>query len=158
VAIDHDRDVSLLEMNRGPLPYVCPIAPAGHRPARLISAGYDEMHWPATVKAAHSVGGDARHTYTRERPWHGRSGGGLIDAESGYLVGVVSGYTGPPAHVEVYPGQVGIYVSHESVLAFIGRLPGQGAAPVPARPQAPPPGRPWISEQSIPGGQCPPGQ
>lgn len=126
LAVDHQADLSLVELGDGPLPYVAPVAPAGHRPGRVVSAGYDDMIWPATVRTAHITGSNGLVTYTRERPWHGRSGGGLLDAEKGYLIGVVSGYTGPSARdkasfAEVYPGASGIYVSHEAVIKFLKR-------------------------------------
>jgi hypothetical protein len=114
LAVDYAADLSLMELNAGPLAYVCPIAPAGFRPSVCLSVGYDEMRLPAQVRLARITGSDSEMTYTRERPWHGRSGGALIDEQSGYLVGVVIGYEAPP-------NGRGIYVSHASILSFVER-------------------------------------
>jgi hypothetical protein len=57
-----------------------------------------------------STAGDT--TFTREAPWHGRSGGALIDIKNKYVIGVVSGYETD------YPRR-GIYVSSETVANFL---------------------------------------
>src|SRR5262249_28648624 len=80
-----NRQRSLLELNDGPLYYVCPVAPAGHRPGRCVSVGYDEMRLPARKASASLLGSDRGITFTREMPWHGRSGGALIDLDAGRL-------------------------------------------------------------------------
>jgi hypothetical protein len=113
LAIDHAADLSLMELNAGPLA-VCPIAPAGFQPGVCLSVGYDEMRFPAQVRVTYIVDGDGQTSFTRQKPWHGRSGGALIEQQSGYLVGVVRGY-------EDGPGGRGIYASHASVLSFLGR-------------------------------------
>ncbi len=161
LAVDYQADLSLVEMQVGPLPYVCPVAPAGHRPGQLLSVGYDQMRWPATARPATLLGSDAQHSYTREKPWHGRSGGALLDIASGTVVGVVSGYSEERRQlfaVEVTPQGRGIYVSHEAILRFLARPQGQD------NPRLTP-GRPWVSEHrellSGPGpgsrGDCVPG-
>lgn len=120
LAVDYALDLSLIEVAAGPLPYCCPVAPAGHRPSgRVISAGYDEMRLtadgrPPAVRVATVLGTSGNVTWTREVPWHGRSGGGLIDADAGVLIGVVQGY-------EVGGRNRGMYVSHAAVLAFTAR-------------------------------------
>lgn len=123
-SFSRDTDLSLLEMGYGPLPYVAPVAPAGHRANQLISAGYDEMKVIAgvrpTVRPATILTTNSGWTYTRERPWHGRSGGALLDRDTGHLIGVVSGYTGPQTRQETYPGAHGVFVSHAAVLRFLG--------------------------------------
>jgi len=144
LAVDYQADLSLVELGDGPLAYVAPVAPAGHQPRLAISAGYDDMTWPATVRLATILRTGARDTMTRERPWHGRSGGGLIDAETGYLIGVVSGYTGPKNRQEVYPGSTGVYVSHEAVLRFLQKHASGALDRVPSVPANP-----------CPGGRCP---
>jgi hypothetical protein len=113
LAVDYGRDLSLLELNDGPLDYVCPVAPAGHRPGRCLSVGYDEMRLPARQATATLLGSDRGITFTREMPWHGRSGGGLIDLDAGYLIGVVQGY-------EVGAPRRGLYVSHQAIVEFMG--------------------------------------
>ena len=47
-------------------------------------------------------------------PWHGRSGGALIDRDAGCLIGVVQGY-------EIGGERRGLYVSHEAILKFLGK-------------------------------------
>jgi hypothetical protein len=128
LAVDYHADLSLMELNAGPLAYVCPVAPAGFQPGTCLSVGYDEMRFPAQVHLAHIVWSDRQMTYTLEKPWHGRSGGGLIDEQSGYLVGVVQGYEG-------WSSGRGIYVSHASVLSFLQRHQQIGQEWRPARPR-----------------------
>jgi Trypsin-like peptidase domain len=128
LAIDDRADLSLMELNAGPLNYVCPVAPAGFRPGTCLSVGYDEMRLPAQARLAHVVESGSQMTYTREKPWHGRSGGALIDEQSGYLVGVVLGYEGQP-------NGRGIYVSHAAVLSFLGRHRGRSQEPQLAQPR-----------------------
>lgn len=120
------NDLALIELPFGPLPYVCPVAPAGTVADWCKSVGYDEMKLPAQDRWARIRTAGRQRTETDQRPWHGRSGGALIDRATGRLVGVVSGYTGPKAisaayHREVIRGEVGIYASHGAVLAFVGR-------------------------------------
>jgi hypothetical protein len=113
-------DVVLIKLNAGPLPYVAPLAPVGFQPGRCWSVGYDEMKLPAQKRPATIVQEDLGGiTLTRERPWHGRSGGGLIDARTGYLVGVVSAYEGPSNRAELQRGYHGVYVSHRAILTFL---------------------------------------
>ena len=81
LAADADHDLSLIEIDNGPFNYV-PVAPQGFQPSRnLVSAGYDEMKWPITSKQATILVTMSDWTYTREKPWHGRSGGGLFDLD-----------------------------------------------------------------------------
>jgi hypothetical protein len=113
--IDYQADLSLLELEDGPLDFVAPVAAEPHRPGRnLLSIGYDNMQTPATVKPATITATDQDRTFTKERPWHGRSGGALLDAETGETVGVVSGY-------ETLPWGRGIYVSHQAIVSFLNR-------------------------------------
>jgi hypothetical protein len=129
IAVDGGLDLSLIELTDGPLPYVAPVAPAGWRPApECLSVGYDGMKLPPQRRPAHLLGSDGRTTYTRERPWHGRSGGALLDAETGFLIGVVQGY-------ETSGQQRGMYVAHSRILQFLGQ---PGAAPPPGQMPAPP--------------------
>ena len=115
VAVDYQADLSLLVLEDGPVPFVLPVAAAGHRPSAAIwSAGYDEMRWPATAAPATIIALSPSTTYTRERPWHGRSGGALIDVEAGRLIGVVQGY-------ETAGPRRGMYVAHAEILRFLNR-------------------------------------
>lgn len=112
LAWDYDLDLSLIEIGNGPFHYV-PVAPPGHRPAGvLLSVGYDSMAWPVTKQTVTILGIDGNTIFTREKPWHGRSGGGLIDLHGRCLIGVVQGY-------EVSPRARGLYVSHAAVLRFM---------------------------------------
>ncbi len=149
IALDPPNDLALLELNDGPLPYVCPVAPAGWRPGGkwLLSVGYDEGRKPAQQRWAHVVADDGARFFTAEKPWHGRSGGALVDTQGGYLVGVVSGYEDPYES----PRTRGIYVSLAAVQRFLGRRgagtgadvsrnrlrPAPSYAPAPAWPVIP---------------------
>ena len=128
LAVDTDADLSLVLIDQGPWPWVMPVAPAGHRPARSVLAlGYDRMQLPLTAAPATVL---TATTFTRERPVPGRSGGALMDAERGWLIGVCQGY-------EVTGQRRGMYVSHDTVLSFLRRkgysslAPGAAQAPVP---------------------------
>jgi hypothetical protein len=113
-AYDSRADLSLLEIDNGPF-YFIPVAPRGHQPSRNVwSLGYDEMRWPLTTRPATLLLTQGGTTYTREKPWHGRSGGGLIDVDARLLIGVVQGYEAGPA-----PYQRGLYVAHETILRFL---------------------------------------
>lgn len=132
LGIDKAKDLALIEVSTGPLPAICPLAPQGHRPGSNIwSVGYDEMTWPAVVRRATITGAQEGRTITKERPWHGRSGGGLIDMDAKVLIGVVSAYTGPQTKQEVVPGAYGVYVDHPTCLDFVLRLIGGGGAQPP---------------------------
>ncbi|MBL8799961.1 MAG: trypsin-like peptidase domain-containing protein [Planctomycetia bacterium] len=120
LAVDHRADLSLIFLNDGPLPYAAPVAPAGHAPGRhVLSIGYDAMRWPAQQAPATLLGSAASTTYTREHPVPGRSGGALLDADRGWLIGVVQGY-------ETAGPRRGLYVSHAAILRF---LQGQRGPP-----------------------------
>jgi hypothetical protein len=146
IAFDSHLDLSLLEVDNGPF-WAIPVAPPGHRPRTLVSLGYDEMKWPITQRSATLISTQGNTSYTREMPWHGRSGGGLIDSQALVLVGVVQGYeTGPP------PYQRGLYVSHDAILRFLA--PHMQRAPGSTHP-APQPPRYITPQMSSP--LCPPG-
>lgn len=127
LTVDYDLDLSLLELADGPLPYCCPVAPAGYRPRRLLSVGYDAMELPARQEPATEIGSGGGITFTRERPRPGRSGGALIDMDYGLLVGVVQGY-------EPAGAQRGRYVAHAAILEFLQR---RDAPPRPRCPTCP---------------------
>jgi hypothetical protein len=127
-AWDYKIDLSLLVIDNGPFHYI-PVAREGFRPGKnLASVGYDNMAWPVTVKPATIVASVGDTTFTRERPWHGRSGGGLCDRDARVLIGVVQGYELPPW------GRRGVYVSHQAILRFLRTVPdlpaGAYAGPV----------------------------
>jgi len=145
LAVDYDLDLTLIELDAGPLAFVAPVAPADHRlSAALVSAGYDEMRLPATVRRVTPVAVASAVLFTRERPWHGRSGGALLDGA--YLVGTVIGY-------ETGGERRGIYTSHAAVQRFLSRaLPG-AAGPAARLDAAPAPARPWLRPaEPCPGG------
>ncbi len=161
VGVPDRDDLALLLLNDGPLPYCAPVA-GQPRTRHCLSVGYDEMRLPAQYRPAEIVGGTGQVTYTRERPWHGRSGGALLDGETGELVGVVSGYTGPPNHREQFPGATGVYVSLPTIRAFLarGRAGGDaGGGPFVAPPPRPFAGSPFAgSAPPWPGSPCLPGR
>ena len=121
VAIGNEGlDLSLIQLGIGPLPYVTPVAPPGHQPqGECWSVGFDEMRLPATVRPAQIIGQEGHDYLTDRRPWHGRSGGALIEKRTGYLIGVTSGYTGPKNRAEIFPGSAGIYVSLPAIQGFL---------------------------------------
>ncbi len=117
--VDYAADLSLILLEDGPLPYVAPVAPAGHKPGqRIVSVGYDAMRWPAVEQPATILAFSPATTFTRERPGHGRSGGGLLDLDNGCLIGVVQGY-------ETAGARRGVYVSHATVLRFLDKARGE---------------------------------
>jgi len=121
--VDPEADLALVEIH-AELPYCVPVAPASAQPPqRCLSVGYDELQLPPQMRPVTILERDdgGGRTLTRERPWHGRSGGALIDEQNGWLVGVVSGYTGPRSRQEVVGGAHGIYASHKAVVAFLRR-------------------------------------
>ncbi len=103
LAVDSRLDLSLIEVDM-PLPHVAPIAATANQNRRLLSIGYDDMKWPATRRTATILRVEGTRSITREKPWHGRSGGALIDVDTGELVGVVSGYqsSGPSWHRSLF--------------------------------------------------------
>jgi hypothetical protein len=113
VDTNYADDLSLLVLASGPVDFVCPVAPHHHRPGpHLLSVGYDEMRMPPVQLPAHIVMQTTDITFTAEAPWHGRSGGALIDLDRGSLIGVVSGY-------ETNGRRRGMYVSHDTICQFL---------------------------------------
>jgi hypothetical protein len=125
VKISGPLDLSLIELANGPL-YAVPVAPPGTpHPPLCWSCGHDEMHWPALKKPATVLSTGSMTTFTVEKPWHGRSGGGLYSTDGRYLWGIVQGYEGGP-------GGRGRYVSHQAILSFLaGYQPGVQAPVLP---------------------------
>jgi hypothetical protein len=115
VKLDLEKDLALIEVGYGPLPYVTPCAEAYHRFNRTWSIGYDEMRPKVTIRVATVLRYEGCNTITREAPWHGRSGGALLDPDKNVLVGTVVGYRGEPRR----PGP-GVYVSHRCIMQFLG--------------------------------------
>jgi hypothetical protein len=112
IAYDEDSDLSLVEVDNGPFFYV-PVGKKGHKPSKnLLSLGFDSMAWPVTQDKATILFSFGGKTHTEERPWHGRSGGGLIDVDNRCLIGVVWGY-------ETRKGGHGLYVQHDLVVSFV---------------------------------------
>src|ERR1019366_818895 len=142
-----DVDLSLFRVNTGPVPFVCPVAPAGYDEGDCLSVGYDEMILPAHCRPARIVAHEGNRTATDKRPWHGRSGGGLI--RNNYLVGVVSAYTGQPgaqargkgdpfdprlSRHEAGRGE-GVYASLDAIHVFLANAGAMDAQPKRPRPQ-----------------------
>lgn len=155
VAIDYNRDLALVHVP-AQLPYVCPVAPAGYRYGqKAISIGYDQLQLPAKRFGTVILVGqspDPELVFTKEPPWHGRSGGALADARTGELIGVVAGYNfegrgpRPPFDPRQYPREYrqwkdtvfkqwvmqnaqGRYVSHEAIMKFLGSAVAKGKIP-----------------------------
>ncbi len=123
LAVDYKRDLSLVLLKDGPLDFVCPIAPKDWVPsANVHSIGYDEMKIPPQDKTATIVGDDGLRWLTKEMPWHGRSGGGLIDMTVGRLIGVVQGY-------ETTGQRHGLYINTRTIWQFLEPRMGTAAPP-----------------------------
>jgi hypothetical protein len=174
LAVDFKTDLAVFKVNYK-LPYVAPLPPAGHKLGpQLLSVGFDKQQLMSdlgdglgTRRMATPVRQDQGRLLTEEKPWHGRSGGAILDGP--FLVGVVSAYQGLPAkgidpktgkQIEVrqeYDGRNrGIYVNLDTIRAFlaakkievVGQTPmvlaqaggeQKGTAPaVPAQPLQPP--------------------
>lgn len=140
VGYDAQADLSLIWMPRGGMWWL-PVAPAANQlPQKGWTVGYDKMCWPPKKRPATILGSDGRVIFTRERPWHGRSGGLLVGLDN-YQYGVVEAYEGnPQTWTEVDPRYRGIHVGHRQILAFLGKhAPGliPGGAPRVQRPVPP---------------------
>jgi hypothetical protein len=137
---DPKLDLALIQINDGPAPYVCHVAGKSYVPGKhFISVGYDEMKTPAKLCRATVLGStavvnivypppahrgpvtDLETTFTVEPPWHGRSGGALIDTDAGLLVGVCGAYDGDTEHAKAGDarGGPGIYTSHRAIQRFL---------------------------------------
>jgi hypothetical protein len=111
--VDYAADLSLLQLRAGPVDFVAPVAPhAVATSTQVVSVGYDGMRVPAVQAPARLLSQIGLTTYTVERPGHGRSGGALLDLDSGCLIGVVQGY-------EVTGWRRGMYVSHRAIVHFL---------------------------------------
>jgi hypothetical protein len=110
------------------------------------------MRFPAVVRLATITGTTATNTFTKEPPVEGRSGGALVDARSGQLVGVVVAYNTNARRERLS----GVYTSHAAILRFLARSAPEaiGGAYSP-RPYAPGPARPPYRSPAPP--DCPPG-
>jgi hypothetical protein len=143
LAWDYDLDLSLIEIDNGPFHFV-PVARPGHKPGLdLWSVGYDEMRWPVTRQRATLLFSRGQTTFTVEKPWHGRSGGGLIDASGRCLIGVVQGY-------EIGGHERGLYISHAAILQFLQRH-GSGAPTAPLDSPLPVPRQRLLQPFCLPG-------
>lgn len=117
-AYDATSDLSLIVVKAGPVSCVCQVAPCPpSRGSTLLSVGYDEMRWPVTVKKVQYLGSSGLTAFTAQPPWHGRSGGGLIDSQ-GRLVGVVLAYD-CDARGNMTASSKGLYASHEAIVKLL---------------------------------------
>ena len=112
IAINPEADLALIQLSAGPAKHVAPVALTPTKARHLLSVGYDEMRVPSTQQTCTLLFVSQGNFFTRERPWHGRSGGALLDLDTGYVVGVVSGY-------ETTPPFAGIYVSQTAIRQFL---------------------------------------
>lgn len=126
IAIDKVRDLAVVELRSGPLPSAVHVS--GRSPAvgaACLSVGYDGMGWPAVAQATTVVATDARATYTRHQPKHGRSGGALLDRATGLVIGICQGY-------ENTGERRGVYASRTAILEFwesVRDVPGRSGSP-----------------------------
>ncbi|HMC64351.1 MAG TPA: serine protease [Gemmataceae bacterium] len=154
VAIDARADLALVRLGTGPLGRSARVAPRGFNGPLTwaYSCGYDGMQLPAVWARTRIRGSQGQTTFTEQTPGHGRSGGALFDAGTGYLVGVVQGYT-----LERPP--VGLYASLTSIHAFLdrngfGRVLGD-AEPRGSLPEAAGPGASGRRDDPAPARPCP---
>jgi hypothetical protein len=146
IGIDYQADLSMIQFGVGPLPHVCGIANAAFKPgANVWSVGYDDMQ-AITVRKATILGTAGNKTYTVEIPWHGRSGGALMDASANALIGVVHGY-------ETINQKRGMYVSLATIHAFVNAR-GYTRQKQAAQPQIFEYRTPGVGALTLPGGGC----
>lgn len=135
LAIDYKTDLALIQVG-AQLPWECKIAPAGTHASHCLSAGYDHAQLPGFRVPVTPAGTHDGWTWTRQIPQDGRSGGALIDADTGKLVGVCHGYRfGPGIPTE------GMYVPLVHITAFLEKYGGGGSGGQPlveARPRVGP--------------------
>jgi hypothetical protein len=131
VDVDYQADLCLIEMGTE-LAYVCPVAPPGTHARHLLSVGFDFMKLPSVREPTTPWGTSEGWTWTQQRPLPGRSGGALIDTDTGSLVGVCHGYTVEPG------GGRGMYVPLATIHTFLSRQgrDRRGALPGTAGPGA----------------------
>lgn len=148
---DQKCDLALLKINYGPVHTVVPIAPRNHKISQeCLSMGFDSMQYPAQVRNAKIMKTDSTLFWTDARPWHGRSGGALIERSTGYLVGVCHAYTGPKNHAEFHQNSNGLYINHAQVYNFLIRANVLSDTPIAKESQ----GFKGL-QQGCPGGNCP---
>ncbi len=155
--VDYQADLSLVLLDDGPMDFVAHVAPSGHSIVghTILSCGFDEMTFPMHQPRATILRDDGTTWWTQEMPWHGRSGGGLIDSTSGYLIGVVQGYSTPGPSYRSHPDDPrckGMYVNLRTVQAFIANYNGSSPS-TPQPKQFSPQFRP---SQPRPTQPCPP--
>lgn len=134
VKLDYQKDLALIQMDVGPFPYVLQVAPRLTRPRNCRSLGHDNMVWPLVDKPAMIMKTEGSHYLTDTKPWHGRSGGPLVDIETEMIVGVTHAYEPPQRQGG---RNVGVYISLETICNF---LEGKAAPIVQERrePRTPP--------------------
>ncbi len=128
IGLDAQADLALIELPAGPFP-VIQVAPVGQKYGRqAISAGYDRLKWQdgPLVRTATILSDDGQMLYTDKIPWMGRSGGPLIDPQSGTLIGVVHGFS------VMGPSSQGIYVDTRQVQKFMAKYLSDGTQSPPA--------------------------
>jgi hypothetical protein len=136
-ALDYAADLSLVLLNYGPVDYVAPVAPLRTNPSghRILSVGFDEMRFPVTQKTATILFDYQGTWFTREKPWHGRSGGALLDMDLGRLIGVVQGYETPYRSPETRGLYIDLITIHHFIDSYRARKGTQQWTPSP-KPQS----------------------
>lgn len=146
VGVDWVRDLALVQIDYGPVRYVANIAqrrPAYRRSVCVV--GYSRMKLPAESRCGRVLGVEVmRHgghnfsaLITSHYPIGGQSGGPLIDAGTGEVVGITHGWQQRPGR-----RREGVFVAGEEIREFLGyndyqvnRLPGRRPGPIGRPPQ-----------------------
>lgn len=164
-AWDTNADLAIAELQYGPVPHVVRIAPNGFTPsgaAWMYGYGaksdsdrpYSATGRPGEKVAAQIAGNEGTRYEVRPAPIPGRSGGGLVDRPSGFLVGVCS--TRELDRFQRPTGVRGWFVSLAAIHRFM-EGPGGNAISGNAPRETPRQPRPLqFLTPSCPGGMCPP--
>jgi hypothetical protein len=140
-------DLCLIKLDYGPVPFTAPVAPELHAFGRCVSCGYDGMRRPAGNGPFVSIASDDAwgngYTSMKAKGAPGRSGGAIIEPDTGFLVGVIQG--GEAERTNFTPHQLIVLFlktqNHGWLIPTSGRL--ANARPVSTENHTSPPRRMW---------------
>lgn len=120
LAVDYKRDLALIHLPAGPFEFSATVPDQNFQvPTQLLSVGFDRMRFPPQQVPTNLLSKEGPYWLTKERPWHGRSGGALL-AKSKFLVAVVHGYECTPEG-NTLPHHRGVYIGHKTILTFLAQ-------------------------------------